>query len=84
MENIILLLLHSGEVLISEIEEVGSELGEPDCKLVKPFLVKSDLTLEPWMNSYTMEDTFMIHSDKILTITKPRPTILEKYQSLIK
>lgn len=79
-----LLLLHSGEVLISEVEEVGSELGEPDCKLVKPFLVKNDLTLEPWMNSYTLEESFMIHSDKILTITKPRPTILEKYQLLIK
>lgn len=85
-----LLVLHSGDVLVSQIEEVGSELGEPDCKIVKPFIVKEspigglDFTLEPWLNSYTMEDTLMIHSDKILTLTKPRPTILEKYQTLIK
>lgn len=90
MENVMVLVLHSGDVLISQIEEVGSELGEPDCKLIKPFVVVSskiptlDFTLEPWLNSYTMEDNFMIHSDKIITITKPRPVVLEKYQSLIK
>jgi hypothetical protein len=36
------LLLKVDTVLITEIIEVGSELGEPDCKLINPyrFLVK--------------------------------------------
>ena len=35
----VLVLIGGGGNLISEIEEVGSELGEPDCKLTKPFLI---------------------------------------------
>ena len=31
------LLLKNEIVLISEIVEVGTELGEPDCKLTNPF-----------------------------------------------
>lgn len=83
-------MLTNQQVLITQIEEVGSELGEPDCKLVNPFLVKYQKldvlapTLEPWLNDVTTQDTFMIHSDKILTITEPRPTLVEKYTELIK
>lgn len=87
MENILILSLLSGDILISQIEEMSSELGEPDCKLVNPFVVKNSgqqNTLEPWMSDYTMQNTFMIHSDKILTLVEPRPTLLEKYKELIK
>ena len=76
------LILTSGEILVTQIEEVGSELGEPDCKLTKPYLVSYELT--PWLDNVTSADTFMISSDKILTITDPRPTLLEKYETLIK
>jgi hypothetical protein len=69
---------------VTQIDEVTSELGEPDCKLFKPFVVRSDKTLEPFLCGYTNEDVFMISSDKILTITEPKPTLLEKYQELIK
>jgi hypothetical protein len=69
---------------VTQIDEVTSELGEPDCKITKPFVVKSDLTLEPFLCGYTNEDVFMMSSDKILTITEPKPTLLEKYQELIK
>jgi hypothetical protein len=76
------------QILISEIEEVGADLGEPDCKLIKPFLVKKEITsnvfLEPWNSDYTNQDIFMIQSDKIITITDPKPTLVEKYQSLTK
>jgi hypothetical protein len=74
-------------VLISQIEEVGADIGEPDCKLIKPFLVKEGSTqkvLEPFLSGYTKQDTFMISSDKILTLADPTPTLLEKYQDLIK
>jgi hypothetical protein len=74
-------------ILISQIEEIGADIGEPDCKLIKPFVVKKELTmntLEPFLCGYTKEDTFMISSDKILSLAEPTPTLLEKYQDLIK
>lgn len=77
-------VLVSGINLISTIDEVGSELGEPDCKLTKPFLICEGNMLEPWLSDVTSADTFMMSSDKILTLTDPRPTILEKYETLIK
>lgn len=85
-----LVVLMDQQILVTQIEEVGSELGEPDCRLIKPFLVKYQKldtippTLEPWLNDVTTQDTFMIHSDKILTIIEPRPTLVEKYTELIK
>lgn len=89
MEKLIkILVLTNNQILISQIEEVTSELGEPDCKLTKPFELKKsigdDIYLESWNSDYTSQDVFMVHSDKILTITDPKPTLLEKYQSLIK
>jgi len=37
MDKIIkVILLTNSERLISEIEEVGAEIGEPDCKLINP------------------------------------------------
>lgn len=82
------LVLMDRQILITQIEEVPSELGEPDCKLIKPFIVKkvegTNPILEPWLSDYTLNDVFMMHSDKILTITEPKPTLLEKYQTLIK
>jgi hypothetical protein len=83
-----IIALSNGQYVISEIEEVSTELGEPDCKLIKPFELKKsisgDVYMESWNSDYTSQDTFMIHSDKILTISDPKETILEKYQSLIK
>jgi hypothetical protein len=79
----VLYLLNS-QILISKIEEVTSELGEPDCKLTKPFVVRGDQTLEPLLIGVTRQTTFMISSDKILTLADPTPTLLEKYEDLIK
>lgn len=78
------LALINNVILISKIEEVTSDLGEPDCKLTKPFAVKSDQTLEPFLCGYTKQSTFMMSSDKILTLVDPTPTLLEKYEDLIK
>jgi hypothetical protein len=79
-----LLALTNNLILITQIEEVSSELGEPDCKLIKPFVVNSEQELIPFLCGYTSQDTFMMSSDKILTIVDPKPTLLEKYQDLIK
>ena len=79
-----LLILLNNQILISQIEEVGADIGEPDCKLVKPFIVNGDKTLEPFLCGYTKENTFMMSSDKIITLADPTPTLLEKYEDLIK
>jgi hypothetical protein len=83
-KTIKVLALLNNLILITQIEEVGADIGEPDCKLVKPFVVKSDKTLEPFLCGYTKQDTFMISSDKIITLADPMPTLLEKYEDLIK
>ena len=79
----------SNDILISQIEEVTSELGEPDCKLTNPFVIKKDglginFTLEPWLGEITDQNSFMISSDKIITISDPSKYLLEKYNSLLK
>lgn len=79
-----LIVLVSDKILISQIDEVGVEIGEPDCKLTEPFVYNDDETLTPWLLDVSNDNTFMISSDKILTIAEPKPTLLEKYQNLIK
>tara|TARA_B100001094_G_C17825153_1_gene620469 strand:- start:39 stop:287 length:249 start_codon:yes stop_codon:yes gene_type:complete len=79
-----LIVLVSDRILISQIDEVGVEIGEPDCKLTEPFVYNDDETLTPWLLDVSNDNTFMISSDKILTIAEPKPTLLEKYQKLIK
>ena len=77
--------LTTNQILISEIAEIAAVVtGEPDCKLVNPFTIKEDQTLEPWLLNVTKDDIFMISSDKILTLADPTPTLLEKYIDLTK
>ena len=78
-KTIKVILLTNSERLISEIEEVGAEIGEPDCKLINPMEIWESNNLAPWMMDHTMQDTFMISSDKIITLADPMPTLLEKY-----
>jgi len=52
--------------------------------LVEPFVLGDKDTLSPWLANVTSQNTFMMSSDKILTLADPKPTLLEKYQTLIK
>ena len=75
--------LTNNHLLITQIEEVPAAVpGEPDCKMVNPFVVKPEGTLEPFLGNVTRDSTLMISSDKILTLADPTPTLLEKYQDL--
>ena len=38
----VLILKHDSKVLISEIREVGAEIGEPNCELTNPVEFKFD------------------------------------------
>ncbi len=89
-----LIILTSKEILVSEIEEVTGEIGEPDCKLIHPVILKTTeekitveegkVLLSPWLQAFTPDTTFMISSDKIITLAEPAENILEKYEALIK
>ena len=71
------------QLLISEIAEIAAVVpGEPDCKLINPFIIKEENVLEPWLLNATKDDIFMLSSDKILTLVDPTPTLLEKYLDL--
>ena len=78
------IVLTNQQMLVSQIEEVGAEIGEPDCKLLNPMVICEGNTLTPWLLEQTQQDVFMISSDKIITLADPMPTLLEKYISLTK
>ena len=75
------------------MEEVQSELGEPDCKLTEPFVVRTSeekitlqegvITLAPWLVGVTNQNSFMLSSDKILTIVEPNSKLKKKYEELL-
>ena len=82
------LALTNNHYIISQVDEVMTEdIGQPDCKLTKPYEVNTDsgkIILEPFMSNFTRESVFMMGSDKILTLAVPTPTLLKQYLNLIK
>ena len=84
IENLKVVLLLNNLRLVTQIEEVTADLGEPDCKLTEPFVINDDGTLSPWLLEVTNDNTFMILSDKILTLCDPTGKIKDKYENLVK
>ena len=86
--EVMVLALTNNHYIISQVDEVVTEdIGQPDCKLVKPYVVNTEsgkTILEPFMLDLTTEEIFMMGSDKILTLAIPTPTLLEQYLNLIK
>ena len=80
-----ILLLKNKSVLITEIEEVTAELGEPDCKLINPveILDTEPLQLKKWLHDYTTQTTSMLSSDSILTIVDPHKIIEDDYKKFL-
>ena len=80
-----LIVLTNNLKLVSQIEETPAAVpGEPDCKLTEPCVLGEYDTLSPWLVEATTQNEFMLSSDKILTLVDPKPTLLEKYQNLLK
>ncbi len=79
-----LLVITNNLILLTQIEETGGDIGEPDCKLTEPFVIGENNTLSPWLVGVSNQNTFMIHSDKILTIVEPSGTLVDKYTELVK
>ena len=49
------LLLSNQEIVVSQIEEIGAEFGDPNCKLTKPYKIEGG-ALHKWM-----QDLSLIH-----------------------
>ena len=83
-DNLQILILTSNQKIITQVEEVQGELGGPDCKLTEPFVINDDGTLSPWLLDITTQNTFMMSSDKILTLVVPNSKLIQKYEDIIK
>ena len=77
-----ILVLTTGLTLIATLEELSSELGEPDCKLIEPYVVTPEGTVEPWLLNVTNQSEVVISSDKILTLVEPKTSLIAKYESM--
>ena len=86
MKNVKILILKNEQVVISEVVSVMQEIGEPDCKLVKPKLVvpgdRPDKRIVPWLDEYTNQDAIMIRSDDVLTFVEPITDLLDYYVTI--
>ena len=72
MQPVKVLVLTNNQILVSQIEEVAPlDIGDPNCKLIEPFVLGEDDTLSPWLIDVTNDNEFMMCSDKILTLVDP-------------
>ena len=69
-------------VLIAEVVEMDAELGDPNCKLINPYLFNSIDDMKPWKSEITNQTEFMIRSEDILTIADPTGTVMDRYTEL--
>ena len=72
-------LLDVDTVLISEVIEMDAEIGDPNCKLIYPYLFNSIDDMKPWKSEITNQTEFMIRSEDILTIADPTGAVVDKY-----
>ena len=75
-------LIDVDNVVVAEVVEMDAEIGDPNCKLIKPYLFNSIDDMKPWKSEITNQTEFMIRSEDILTIADPNGTILDKYTEL--
>ena len=74
-------LVDVDNVLITEVEEVMAELGEPNCKFINPYRFVDIDNMTPWIQA-SNQNEFMIRSEDILTIAEPTEEVIEKYKEL--
>ena len=75
------LLLTNQTILISEIDEVLADIGQPDCKLINPCII-IDGKVSKWIPDLTPNTEMFMSSDKILTLVDPSKHILEEYKKI--
>ena len=75
------ILVDVDNILISEIEEVDAELGNPNCKLINPVKFESLEKMKPLLEA-SNDTEYMIRSADLLTIADPTPEVIAKYIEL--
>ena len=75
-------LIDVDNVLITEVVEIDAEIGDPNCKLIKPYLFNSIDDMKPWKSDITTQTEFMIRSEDILTIADPTQEVIDNYLGL--
>ena len=80
--NIQCLLLKNDKVLVAEVEEVVADIGAPDCKLIKPYVLSESGEMTSWMSDFTNQSEMMMRSDDVLTFIEPNGKIIDKYLEL--
>ena len=73
------LLLKVDNVVICVVE-LEVELGEPDCKIIKPYEYV-DGNLVPWPE-VSGQDELRLRSEDILTVVEPTQEIIDQYLKL--
>ena len=76
------LLLTNQMILISEIDEVLADIGQPDFKLINPCII-IDGKVSKWIPDLTPNTEMFMSSDKILTLVDPSKHILNEYRKVV-
>ena len=81
-QEIKILVLVSGETIISRIEEVAAlDIGDPNCKMISPYRIVGK-EMSPWLGDLTDDVDIMICSDKILSLVEPHKSLVDAYLKL--
>tara|TARA_B100000683_G_C12116174_1_gene401504 strand:+ start:276 stop:530 length:255 start_codon:yes stop_codon:yes gene_type:complete len=75
------ILVEVDKLLISEVEEVDAELGNPNCRLTNPVVFESLEKMKPLVEA-SDDVNFMIRSEDILTMADPTKEVIKKYIEL--
>lgn len=85
--SINIIILQTGETLITQVKQLAVDIGEPDYMLIEPFLISKkmelSITFSPWLIDYTNQNKFRISSEKMITMVEPKSSLIEKYKSLL-
>ena len=89
-KNIQCILLRDDKVLIGEVQELFGEIGEPDCKVIKPYRIVIGINtdsetkgyIEPWL-TFTNQDEILIRSADVLTFVEPNGKLIDEYLAAI-
>ncbi len=81
-QEIKILALVNGDVLISGVEEVAAlDIGDPNCKMISPYKIVGK-EMSPWLGDVTDDVDIMICSDKILSLVEPHKSLVDAYLKL--
>ena len=81
-QEVKILVLVNGDVLISGVEEVAAlDIGDPNCKMLSPYKIEGE-EMSPYLSNVTDDVEIMICSDKIVTLVEPHRELIDSYLKL--